>query len=181
MPTTTQVSDAHMARALAVLSQKPDMLIDEALERSANVSIDPALLAGDPEPTLEELWQAAFEAAVAEGKTPEEAEEIADDLHPLGSIDEGTEEQPVNSLVANRAKSEVQKPVAVVHGIVAANPTMRRKELQALCEAAGVNKWTARTQIQVALANAKQNNVAAASSTAHIIEDVDYSQGPCAD
>lgn len=46
----------------------------------------------------------------------------------------------------NRERSTVEKPVAIVHRLCAANPTMTRKEIIALCIAQGVNKNTAATQ-----------------------------------
>jgi hypothetical protein len=62
---------------------------------------------------------------------------------------------PMNSLDANRAKSAIEKPVEVVHKHVqerlAADPNARRTDLQKELEAMGVNKWTARTQVQIAL------------------------------
>jgi hypothetical protein len=47
--------------------------------------------------------------------------------------------------------SIIKSPVAAVWQLVAAHPTLRRCELQRVAEAAGINKWTARTQIQAAL------------------------------
>lgn len=54
-----------------------------------------------------------------------------------------------------RDRSDTEKPVSVVRGICNANPDLARKEVLALCIAAGVNKNTAMTQYS--LWKAKQN------------------------
>lgn len=51
-----------------------------------------------------------------------------------------------NSAYHNRQRSTAEKPVAIVHRFCAANPGMVRKDIIALCIAAGVNKNTAATQ-----------------------------------
>lgn len=69
----------------------------------------------------------------------------------LTTLAEGPVLEIPNTLAANRGTSSIEKPVAAVHAFVAAHPNMRRKDMQAALEAQGVNKWTARTQIQIAL------------------------------
>jgi hypothetical protein len=51
-----------------------------------------------------------------------------------------------DSAYHNRERSTIQKPVDVVKGLCAANRKMARKDVIALCVAAGVNKNTAATQ-----------------------------------
>ncbi len=53
---------------------------------------------------------------------------------------------PADSKYHLRDRSTAQKPVAIVRAVCAANPTLARKEILALCVAQGVNHNTAATQ-----------------------------------
>ena len=65
----------------------------------------------------------------------------------------------VNSLVANRAHSTIEKPVAVVHRLYAEMPGASRKAVIDAAVALGVNIHTAKTQYQVASKNARAKTV----------------------
>ena len=58
----------------------------------------------------------------------------------------------MNTLAANRGQSTVRKPVRAVHTkcaeLLAANPSMRRKDLIQACVDSGITYYTARTQVQ---------------------------------
>jgi hypothetical protein len=74
-------------------------------------------------------------------------------------------EPAINTLVANRGRSTVEKPVPLVHRVTrelrALDPKTPRKDIVAVCINMGVNHWTARTQVQIALAALKKEAAAA--------------------
>lgn len=87
-------------------------------------------------------FQRAQHAAQAAGLLPAPAKRYVSKTDP-------------DSKYHNRERSTVQKPVAIVHSICAANPGLARKEIIALCLAQGVNKNTAATQYSMFQLKAK--------------------------
>lgn len=116
-------------------------------ETGANNIEEADLFKGTDAASDEAAEQAAEVAATKKGRKGKKVEAVA--------VEVTSPKTPSYKQMTRLAKSEVEKPLSVIHSFLDENPTLTRKQAVAALVAKGINFYTARTQYQKWYTNKK--------------------------